>query len=198
MRVVSEEYHPDATPQGLSVVIDPIDGTCNFAAGIPMFGVQMAVMEDALCQGAVLYLPCTKQLFRARLGKGATCNGSPLRVNTSAVPADGVLLISDYYGNIQIPMDRQFSLVQSLQSIFLKTRHLGAACIDFTTLAQGQALGYVTYYHKLWDIAPGLLLCKEAGCVCGAVDAPTYEYGKPGLVVANSEATLKCILDAAR
>ena len=92
------------------------------------------------------------------------------------------------------PFDKQFELVKHLQNHFLKTRHFGAACVDFSMLVKGHGLAYITYYHKIWDIAPGLLIATEAGCVVGALDRDTYEYGRPGLVVANNKATLDLIL----
>ena len=196
VHIVSEEYNPDNVPQGLSVVIDPIDGTCNYAAGLPLFGIQLAIFLDNVCIGAILYFPSAKKLYLAQKGQGATVNGAPLKVNQAAAAGDGMLLISDYYDAISIPFDKQFALVKALQSSFLKTRHMGAACVDFSMLAEGNGLAYVTYYHKIWDIAPGLLLAQEAGCVYGAVDADSYEYGRPGLVVANNEENLQLILRA--
>lgn len=198
LNIVSEEYHPDNDPGGITLVIDPIDGTCNYAAGMDLFGIQFAVFADRVCRGAVLYFPVSGDLLTAELGKGAFLNGQPVKANREAAASDGILLISDYYGNLPIPMDRQFRLVQALQPKFLKTRHLGAACVDFLTLARGQALAYITYYHKIWDIAPGLLAATEAGCVYGSLLEENYTYGNPGLVVANNPQTLQTILDAYR
>ena len=64
-------------------------------------------------------------------------------------------------------------------------------------LAEGHALAYISYYHKLWDIAPGLLLAEEAGFVFGAVDADTYRYHRPGIIVAANEDTLALIRNEA-
>ncbi len=197
IHIVSEEYNPDNTlDSGVTVVIDPIDGTCNFAVGMDLFGIQLAVFDRGVSVGAILYFPVTGDVYLAEKGRGAFLNGKPLRVNEKAKPSDGMLFISDYYDSIDIPFDKQFALVKELQQHFLKTRHFGAACVDFSMLVKGHGLAYVTYYHKLWDIAPGLLIATEAGCVFGAVDRDTYEYGRPGLVVANSRSTLDLILNA--
>ena len=195
LNIISEEYHPDNDSGGVTLVIDPIDGTCNYAAGMDLFGIQLAVFSDKICRGAVLYFPTTKELITAELGKGAYCNGKPIRVNPETPASDGILLISDYYPQLPVSMSQQFLLVQSLQHRFLKTRHLGAACVDFSVLAKGQALAYITYYHKIWDIAPGLLVATEAGCVYGSLLEDTYTYGSPGLLVANNRETLQLILD---
>lgn len=183
INIVSEENNPNARLEGLTVVIDPIDGTCNYAAGIELYGVQMALFDEGECVAAVIYFPATGDMYTAIKGQGAYKNGQRIMVNKNIAPKDGILIISDYYDNISIPMDEQFKLVKSLQSKFLKTRHFGAACVDFAMLVNSCAQMYITYYHKIWDIAPGLLIATEAGCTYGMVDNSDFEYGKPGLVV---------------
>lgn len=196
INIVSEEYNPDNLPKGETVIIDPIDGTCNFAAGLDLYGVQLAIMKDGACLYSVLYFPESDNLFTAEKGKGAFLNGKRLVVNDKTSSRDGMLIISDYYDNIDYDFDNQFELVKRLQKSFLKTRHFGAACVDFSFIAQGRALAYITYYHKIWDIAPGLLLAQEAGCVSARLGSEKYEYGKTGLVVANNPKNLRMILES--
>ncbi len=186
INIISEENNPDSPLEGMTVVVDPIDGTCNYAAGIDMYGIQMALFDQQTCVGAVIYFPANGDTYRAVKGGGAWKNGSRLLVNRDIPDSDGILLISDYYDNIHIPMDTQFDLVKSLQGKFLKTRHFGAACVDFVMLAESKAQAYITYYHKIWDIAPGLLIATEAGCRYSMVDGSSFEYGKPGLVVRSN------------
>ena len=193
VNIISEEYNPDNELEGVTVIIDPIDGTCNYAVGMDLFGIQLAVFEDGECQASLLYFPVSGDIFTAEKGKGAYLNGKPLRVDADASPKDGMLFISDYYDSIDIPMDKQFGLVKALQKYFLKTRHFGAACVDFSMIAKGHGVAYITYYHKIWDIAPGLLIATEAGCVYGSVDGGDYRYGAPGLVVATNSNTLELI-----
>ncbi len=197
IHIVSEEYNPDNhCNEGLTVVIDPIDGTCNYAAGLSLFGIQTAIFDNGICVGAAIYFPESRDMLVAEKGKGTYLNDQRIFVDSQKSAADGILLLSDYYDNIAIPFDRQFALVKTLQDRFLKTRHFGAACVDFSLLAQGHAVSYITYYHKLWDIAPGLLIATEAGCVYGALDGKEYRYGQPGLVVANNQENLNLILQA--
>ena len=193
--IISEETYAQARLQGFSMVIDPIDGTCNYAVGSDRFGIQIAVFEDEQCIAALLHFPTSEETIWATLGGGAWYNGQPITTNPTISSQDGMLLLSDYYPNISIPMDRQFALVQQLQGDFLKTRHLGAACVDFASLVKGQALAYICYYHHIWDIAPGLLIVREAGCCCSFLDGSAYRYGIPGLVVANNQENLNTILD---
>ena len=196
VNIVSEESNADKPLSGVSVVIDPIDGTCNYAVGTERFGIQMAIFEEQECVAAYLYFPTQDALVYAVKGEGAFCNGERITVDKEKASGDGMLLISDYYGNISIPMDTQFELVKSLQKTFLKTRHLGAACVDFAELVRGRAVAYICYYYYLWDIAPGLFIAKECGCVSAFVNGEEYRYGEPGLVVANNQETLDKILSA--
>lgn len=196
INIVSEEYNPDARAEGVAVVIDPIDGTCNYAKGLDLFGIQLAAFEGGECVSAVIYFPVSGEMITAEKGSGAYLNGKRLTVDKTQKAADGILLISDYYEGMDIPFDTQFELVKALQKKFLKTRHLGAACVDFSMMAKGHAVAYITYYHKIWDIAPGLLVSVEAGCVFSHLSGREYSYGEPGLVVANNEENLRLILES--
>lgn len=183
VNILSEENNPETDLEGLTVVIDPIDGTCNFAAGIDLYGVQMALFDEQDCVASLIYLPVSDEMYTAIKGEGAYKNGHRIFVSRDVPPEQGILIISDYYPDISVSMDAQFDLVKKLQGKFMKTRHFGAACVDFTMLVNSCAQTYITYYHKIWDIAPGLLIATEAGCVYGMVDGSEFEYGKPGLVV---------------
>lgn len=196
--VVSEENYASGSLTGRCYVVDPIDGTCNFAAGLTLYGIQIAYFEDEVCRAAVLYFPASDNILTATYGGGTFWNGVRVHVDTAAKAEDGVLIISDYYGDVSVPMHKQFSLVEALQPSFLKTRHFGAACIDFSLIVCGHALAYITYYSKIWDISPGLLAAKEAGCVYAATDGSPYRYGEAGLVVANNEENLRLILQKAK
>ena len=96
VNLISEETAANGRLQGVSVVIDPIDGTCNYAVGSPLFGIQLAVFDGEECVASVLYFPVQKQLLFAQKGEGAYWNGERLRVNPNVDSGDGVLLISDY------------------------------------------------------------------------------------------------------
>ncbi len=196
VNILSEEYNAEnSLDGGTTVIIDPIDGTCNFAVGLPLYGIQLAVAQEGVCDFAAIYFPESKELITAERGQGAYLDGKPLRVNQNASCKDGMLILSDYYDNISYDFAAQFALVKNLQKSYLKTRHFGAACVDFSYLAKSHALAYITYYHKIWDIAPGLLIAQEAGCVCASLDGSAYRYGEPGLAVANNQENLQVILN---
>lgn len=192
--IISEEKLSEKKLAERCYVIDPIDGTCNFAMKLPLFGIQVAYFEQGVPVLSLLHYPVGGKTIIAQKGKGTFLNGTPLHVDTDAKANDGILIISDYYGDVSTPIDKQFALVQSLQPHFLKTRHFGAACVDFGVLACGNAIAYITYYSKIWDIAPGYLAATEAGCVSAALDGGKYNWGNAGLVVANNRQNLDLIL----
>lgn len=192
--IISEEKHSDGELSERCYVIDPIDGTCNFAAGLPLFGIQVAYFEHGEPVLSVLHYPASGDVLLAKKGEGAYWNGKRIVCNGAVDAGDGILIISDYYDDVPTPMCKQFALVKDLQPHFLKTRHFGAACVDFSMLARGNAVAYISYYSKIWDIAPGYLAAKEAGCVCASVNGDEYRFGSAGLVVANNNENLQLIL----
>ena len=193
--IISEENYANNSLDGCCYVIDPIDGTCNYAAGLPLFGIQVAYFEYGEEQFSILHYPKSGDTLLAIKNRGSFWNGKLTFTQVGTSPSDGILLISDYYDNVKVPLDKQFKLVKALQPHFLKTRHFGAACIDFSFLTKGIAAAYICYYSKIWDIAPGLLAALESGCVCSSIDGSPYQFGNSGLVVANNRITLQLILD---
>lgn len=197
--IIAEESDNDLLSSRLTFVVDPLDGTCNFARGIPLHGIQIAVFENGVCVESLIGLPQFNRVYHARLGEGATVNGEPLRIDSQVPSCEGVLSLSDFYHEEKdISFENQFRLVSSLQGDFLKTRLFGAACVDFTYLAEGLSQAYLCFYRHIWDIAPGLLIAKEAGAKHARLTGEPYEYLDESLVVANNEETLDLILGKAK
>lgn len=161
--LLTEELSQHTKLKDYTFVVDPIDGTCNFAAGLNLSGVQMALFKEETCVMSFIYLPYSNDIYYSVLNQGAYRNNKRIYIDNKIINARGILQISDFYQVNKINIDKQFQLVKSLQLNFLKTRLFGAACIDFTNLVSNKTQAYICYYHHLWDIAPGLLLIKEAG-----------------------------------
>ena len=193
VNIISEENYSENKLINDTFVIDPIDGTCNFADNIDLFGIQLAYFHNKTCIASFIYLPCKNEMFFAYKDKGCFLNGKQVFIDKSKKTNEGFLIISDYYDDIEIPMQNQFNLVYNLQKHFLKTRHFGAACYDFSLLVKNSAVAYVTYYHKIWDIAPGLLLVEEAGGVYENIEEDGFDYSNKGIIFANNKENLKMI-----
>ncbi|MDE5759156.1 MAG: hypothetical protein K2H85_11170, partial [Allobaculum sp.] len=169
--------------------IDPLDGTCNFSTGIPMYGVQMAVFKNKEVVASIIYLPRTDEVFKAVKDMGVTLNGKRLLLNKNIRQEESVLILSDFYPDIEIEHEKQYKLAQLLQSHFLKTRLFGAACFDFAALATSKAQAYICYYHEIWDIAPGLLIVQELGMKVEGFDRP-YVLGDSAMIVALTDSII--------
>lgn len=191
--VIAEENDVNSFADGLVFCVDPLDGTCNYSAQIPLFGVQVAVLYNKAIMASVIYLPRFKSVYKAIKGQGVWHNDQPFATISTKNQADSVLLISDFYPGIAVDLDKQYALVKNLQKSFLKTRLFGAACYDFVALATRQASAYVCYYHEIWDIAPGLLLVQELGFVVEGLQTKSYGLGDCALVVGANQSIVNHI-----
>lgn len=195
--MITEENDNADMTDDLTFVVDPLDGTCNYSLGLKLCGIQIAVFKNKECIISLIGLPYQNEVYYAIKGKGAFFNGQNIVIDNTIKACDGILQLSDFYQiNSDIAYDDQYAIVKALHPDFLKTRLFGAACIDFTNIAKSGAQAYICHYYHIWDIAPGLLLVKEAGAVYSGVNKP-YSYGDHTLIVANNEETLKLILNTA-
>lgn len=143
-------------------IIDPLDGTTNFAHGFPWFAVSIGYQRrDKLLLG-VVYNPCSDELFLAERGQGASLNGRPLRVSATTMLQRALLATG-------FPYDRKESTVNNydhfvnLQQAAQACRRPGAASLDLACVAAGRFDGYWEMKLKPWDLAAGTLLVEEAG-----------------------------------
>lgn len=191
--IIAEESSNSEMTDNLTFVIDPLDGTCNYSLGLRLCGIQIAVFKNKECLLSLIGLPHFSEVYYAIKGSGAYFNGERLFADSSVPASDGILELSDFYSvNSDICIGDQFTLVKNMQSSFMKTRLFGAACVDFTNLAKNKAQAYICYYRNIWDIAPGLLLVKEAGLLYSGI-GKEYAYGDHSLIVANNRETLEYI-----
>ena len=196
-KIIAEESENDNLDDNLTFVIDPLDGTCNYSLGYYLCGIQMAVFKNKECILSLIGLPYFNELYYAIKGEGAYKNNERIYVNKDISHQDGILELSDFYEiNDDIDIENQYKLVNLLRPKFLKTRLFGAACIDFTNIITNKALAYICYYRHIWDIAPGLLLIKEAGAIYKRINNKDYEYGNHSIIISNNLETMNLILDS--
>ncbi len=143
-------------------VIDPLDGTTNFAHGFPWFAVSIGFEVEGTVVLGVIYNPCSGEFFLAEQGAGATLNGRPLQVSATS-RLDQSLLATGF------PYDRKTSLVNNydhfvnFQQAARACRRPGAASLDLACVAAGRFDGFWEMKLKPWDLAAGVLLVAEAG-----------------------------------
>lgn len=192
-RIHAEEFAADTLVIGRTWVIDPIDGTVNMAREIPQYGMQLALFDKGEPMLAVIYLPFWNCTLWAIKGMGCWCNDQQVRVDRAVTLNNALINFCDYTHKSQDLARRQWQAQGFVHPKVSKIRMYGAACIDFAATAMGKTHGTVMVTKNRWDIAPGLLLCKEAGGVISNLDGAPYEFGADGVLVGANEELLRLL-----
>ena len=182
--ILSEESAPVAGSSPYTWVVDPIDGTRNFAEGIPHFCVVVAVAEGSEVVAGVTYDPVRDEMFAAQRGHGATLNGEPIRVSDRQQIDEAVLGFDLGYNfdQAKLLLEMAGDLWPQVQAY----RLMGSSALSLAYAACGRIDLYFHHSLSAWDIASGILLAREAG---GQVlDRATLEKAtlfSSGLIVSN-------------
>ncbi len=161
--ILGEERGGKWSPQGWLWVIDPLDGTVNYANGYPLFAVSIALCHDGVPVLGVIYEPNHDEMFIAKLGEGSVCNDRPIKVSQKKHLIDSVLVSGFAYGRKRRELEAN---IPAFTSMLFKTRALrrdGTAAVDLAYVACGRYDGFWEYHLKPWDVAAGTLLVTEAG-----------------------------------
>ena len=159
--ILSEESNPIETGSPFTWVIDPIDGTRNFAEGIPHFCVVVALAKGSDMVMGVTYDPIKEEVFTAQLGQGAHINGEPISVSTREEIPECVLGFD--LGYVDEKAATALDMIRHLWPGFQTMRLMGSSALGMAYAAAGRVDLY--FHHSLspWDSACGLLLAREAG-----------------------------------
>ncbi len=173
--IIGEETGAVMTGSEYTWVIDPIDGTSNYAAGLPWFGTLLAVLQHDKPYAAGAYLPFYDLMYYAEIGKGATCNGDTIHV-TQERSLKNVLFsyATDYSVNLEktkYETDLLFEVIQNVRNIRATN-----CLIDFCYVADGRFGGNINHSTKIWDIVAPYLIIKEAGGVMTELDGSDIEF----------------------
>jgi myo-inositol-1(or 4)-monophosphatase len=161
--VLGEELGGTAhVPDGPCWVFDPIDGTTNFAHGLPIFCSSIALEIGGVAAVAAVYDPTRKELFTAERGGGAFLNGAPLSVSSAGALVDAMLVTGFPY-DVHERVDEIVGLFGAFVGQARAVRRLGSAAIDLCYVAAGRLDGFWENDLKPWDIAGGSLIVLEAG-----------------------------------
>jgi myo-inositol-1(or 4)-monophosphatase len=160
--ILAEEGGSNRQDSAYCWIIDPLDGTTNFAHGFPWFAVSIALVHAGEVEVGVVYNPFHRELFFAEKGRGAYLNDIQLR--TSDTPhLDQALVATGFpYDRKQSPVNNYDHFINFQQSA-QACRRAGAASLDLVYTAAGRLDGYWEMKLKPWDVAAGKLIVEEAG-----------------------------------
>jgi myo-inositol-1(or 4)-monophosphatase len=164
--------------------IDPVDGTSNFAAGVPYYAVSVALLIDDEIRMGVVYDPSREECFTAAKGQGAWLNGQRLAPRHLSAP------LSEGVGLVDLKrLPRELARRLASEPPYQSQRSFGAIALDWCWLAAGRCHVYLHGRQKLWDYAAGCLILEEAGG-----QAVTLE-GEPVFVPALEHRSAAAALD---
>ena len=142
-------------------IVDPLDGTTNYAHGVPVFCTSIALEKDSEVVLGVVHDPVANEIYAAERGSGATLNGEPILVSNTDKPIRALLATGFPYDRNEVPVALEIFGQFALRTQSM--RRLGSAALDLCYVAAGRLDGYYERGIKVWDIAAGVLILREAG-----------------------------------
>ena len=192
--ILAEEFGgAAAVPAGPCWVFDPIDGTTNFAHGLPIFCASLALEIDGVAEVAAVYDPNRRELFTAERGAGARLNGQPLQVSSATQLVDA-LLVTGFPYDVHRRLDDIVGLFAAFVGRARAVRRLGSAAIDLCWVAAGRMDGFWESDLNPWDIAGGALIVEEAGGRVTTTDGSSFT-SRGGQVLATNGHVHPAMLD---
>lgn len=182
-------------------IIDPVDGTTNFVHTFPKVSISIALLVNKKTEIGVVYNPIMEELYTARAGQGAFCNGTKLQV-TDVEGLGSALIIGEFGSSRDVShIDAKFKSFRAIIEKAHGIRAQGSAAINMCTVASGQADAYWEFGIHAWDIAAGDLIVREAGGVVLSTDCSPLDIMHRRVLcaatrkLADSIASLLCPLD---
>ena len=184
--ILSEETGSVQTNSKTKWIIDPIDGTINFANGIPICCVSIGVEQDGEMLMGAVFNPFMNELFFAEKGKGATLNEKPIKVSDKNNLLTSCLVTGFPYQYLDVA-NGPLEIFEKLIRKSIPVRRLGSAALDLCWTAAGRFDGF--YEHKLqaWDSAAGYLIVQEAGGVVTDLKGDKFNPYQPGIIASNGK-----------
>ena len=182
--IVAEETGEQAARSAVRWIIDPIDGTTNYAHGLPVFAVSIGVEVNGEIAAGVIYNPATGEKFTAIRGRGAQRNGEPIKVS-NVKELEHSLLVTGFPYTVRETrlnnIDHFENFIYTAQAL----RRLGSAALDMAYVALGAFDGYWEPEIKPWDIAAGWLIVEEAGGRVTDMRGRPFRLGTGNILATN-------------
>ncbi|VAW49849.1 Inositol-1-monophosphatase [hydrothermal vent metagenome] len=154
-------------------ILDPVDGTSNFAIGIPVYTVSLALMVQGQMVAGLVYDPSRDELFTARKGLGAELNHQPLIAKTAKTALSQCSSIVDFKR-----LQPELAIRLATQAPYASQRSFGSVALDWCWIAAGRGQVYLHGSQNIWDYAAGWLILEEAGGQSQTLDQQTVLLAK--------------------
>jgi myo-inositol-1(or 4)-monophosphatase len=189
--ILAEESGELSSESEFRWIVDPLDGTTNFAHGFPVFCVSIALQQGNETIVGVLYDPLSQELFWAERGGGAWLD-SPrhsarrLQVTTINQLSRALVATGFAYQRATLPTNNIAEFERTILRI-QDIRRAGSAALDLAYVAAGRVDGYWEYHVQPWDVAAGALLVEEAGGILNQITGEAWNPWSPSIVACNPE-----------
>ncbi|HTX90630.1 MAG TPA: inositol monophosphatase family protein [Anaerolineales bacterium] len=186
-QIISEEIGVVPGREGDQWFVDPLDGTVNYAHGIPVFCVSIGYAHNGEIVLAAVYDPLRDELFTAERGRGSHLNGRPLSVSQASELQRSLLVTGFAYDLWTTPNDNLDNFGR-LAKLSQGVRRLGSAALDLCYVAAGRFDGYWELSLRQWDMAAGSLIATEAGATVTTLEGRPDILTPPCSLIAASPA----------
>lgn len=184
--LAEEEDVDESNDSGYVWVIDPIDGTVNYANDIPMFCVSIGLRKDNEMLVGVVFSPVLNEMFWAAKGQGAYLNGNKICVSETSNLVNSVVATGFPPDKDKNPENNTKEFCEVTKRV-RGVRRLGSAAIDLVYVACGKMEGYWEMYIKPWDIAAGVLILEEAGGIATTMNKEELQFEKKTNIIATNK-----------
>ena len=167
-------------------VFDPVDGTTNYAHGLPIFCASLGLEVDGRPEVAAVYDPTRKELFTAERGEGAYLNGTPLAVSDATEVLES-LLVTGFPYDVHKRAGDLVGLFAAFLGRARAVRRLGSAALDLCYVAAGRFEAFWEQHLKPWDVSAGVLIVTEAGGRVPGMDGSPFNATAGHLVASNGD-----------
>lgn len=189
---LGEEGGAQSSGSGATWIIDPIDGTSNFLAGIPVWCVSLGLIENSTSIAGVIYNPVTDETYAAVSGGGATLNGKKIRVSQAAKVDEARIMLGFSYRR---PVAEHIKAVDACLNASCEYARFGSGALGLAYVADGRFDGYYETHINAWDVAAGLVIVKEAGGWHNDFFGPADSFAKGNVILATNPALAKPLSD---
>jgi myo-inositol-1(or 4)-monophosphatase len=181
---LAEEELSKNTDSDYCWIVDPLDGTTNFAHGLPIFSVSIALLLKKEIIVGVVYDPTRDEMFTVAKGMGVCLNGEPVRVSETQ-ELDKSLLATGFPYDVRVSSSNNLSHFSNFAVRAQAVRRCGSAALDLCYVACGRFDGFWEMKLKPWDLAAGALMVREAGGEITDLYGQEFKISCPDIVASN-------------